>query len=471
VVGSALVLVLLLAMGGTGWAIVDRIERPAEGAQGAGGVAPTPDGWDPRIQPLADVVAELRGRPFLRPVTVEFLEDAEFEAAVVGEGELTDEDRADLDDSTTLLRALGLIGSDVDLLEESEELVGGGTLAFYDSETELVTVRGTDLGVAARVTVVHELAHAWQDQHFDLDRIDEMDDVEAANLRTLAEGDATLVEDAYVARLSSAEQREYERTSSEAGEDAWAQLAEVPDVLMASFTSPYAIGPGFVGILEIENGNAAIDDALTDPPDTEIELLDPARWLEGGTPAADVAAPAATPRAEVLDESDFGALSWLFTLAQRIDPRVALETIDGWAGDQVTTYRDGDRSCAAIAVRATDGRATAAWVTALEQWMAAGPAGTASLERGTDLVLRSCEVPGATSPAGEASYVALQFAALRLSAFAGAYDQPTSTIAQASCFADEVAGAFTPEELASQEPLAPMEQERRGRLAAEACFN
>ena len=43
-----------------------------------------------------------------------------------------------------------------------------GTLAYYDTKTEEIYVRGDVMDAAHRVTVADELTHVFQDQNFDL---------------------------------------------------------------------------------------------------------------------------------------------------------------------------------------------------------------------------------------------------------------------------------------------------------------
>ena len=68
---------------------------------------------------------------------VRFLSDADFREAIAGEGgEPTEEQAESLDISTAQLRALDLIGPEVDLAAEADRLIGEGTLAYYDSEAD-----------------------------------------------------------------------------------------------------------------------------------------------------------------------------------------------------------------------------------------------------------------------------------------------------------------------------------------------
>lgn len=479
-VGLALIVALLLATGGVSWAIVasaDHVENvQGQRANGSSGQSTTPatppDQWDPRLAPLADFVATTRGKPFDHPVPAEFLDDAAFRERIkASDEELTDEDRANLDVFTAQLRALGLIGDGVDVFGETQQLMGEGTAAFYDSKRGTITVRGSELNVAARVTLVHELTHAWQDQHTNLDRSSDMSDAQASNFRTLVEGDASDVEEAYRAQLSSAEQQQYDEEWGAQVDNAENGMKDVPDVMKASFTSPYIIGPAFISILNEEGGNSGIDAALDDPPKSDVELLDPIRWFNGPK-SVDVNAPKLTSGQDKLDEAEFGAMSLLLTLAQRVDPRVALKAADGWAGDDSVTYRQDGRSCLAVATLAVDEAAADKLQSATQQWADAGPSGAASVERaGRQVTLRSCDVAGQTTPAGDQSSAAVQYAALRLTVFQQILQTPRVTLDQAACFADNITQQVTPEEIRQNGSISEAEGRRRGAQAALACLD
>lgn len=450
-----------------------RLDRGASPEVVARGVEQGPgvEGWDPRLEPLAAFVAETRGRPFLEPVPVEFLDDDAFRAAVTdAEGELDADDRAALEVTTAQLRALGLVTADEDLLAQYDQLMGEGTLAFYDTETDAVTVRGTEIDAATEVTLVHELTHAWQDQHLGLDRLEDLDDQPAANLRTLAEGDATRVEDAYVATLDPAQRSEYEDRMNTMGSEALSALAAVPDVLQASFALPYAVGPPFVAVLAEEGGNGAVDDALADPPSTDAEVLDPTLFFDGFEPV-EVDPPAPAEGQELLDEGPFGAMSLLLALSERLDPRDVLVALDGWAGDASATYLLDGRPCTEIVVAGADPAATSELAELFTAWADAGPDGaaTASLD-GDRATLRACEPDGGTTPSGERVTLGLQYAALRLTLVQQALGEIPLDIDEAACFAGELTSQISVEELEGALALSQTEAQERGTQAAIACF-
>src|SRR3979411_2149485 len=100
--GRAVVCSVMLLMG-TVWA--------ASGAPAVAADAKTPTAWDPRLQPIADKVAELRNLAFDHPVTAEFLTDAAFEKKVaIDKGKLSKQDKAELERSQGQARARRLVG-------------------------------------------------------------------------------------------------------------------------------------------------------------------------------------------------------------------------------------------------------------------------------------------------------------------------------------------------------------------------
>jgi hypothetical protein len=362
-----------------------------------------PDEWDPRVAGLAAWVADERGLAFDRPVYVDFLTPAEYREEATG-GEQTDEpteaEAKEMQDAVAGLRALGLVEGDVDLEEASDELSDSGTLAFYNHEEERIVVRGTELTPALRVTLVHELTHALQDQHFDLERLDQLEGDRGANLRAVAEGDAGRIEDAYVDQLDEDDQRAYE-AASEDDEEAAERLEEsVPDILVAFFSAPYIFGDGFVSLLDEAEGDGAVDEVLRRPPATDEPLFDPLTHFEDQA-VHDVAVPATGDGAEELDTGDFGSVAWYLMLSNRIDPHAALRAVDGWGGDEYVSYERGGEVCTAIRFQGDTAEDTEQMGDAVELWVATMPAGVASWEREDETVLvRSCD-PGEDAASGK----------------------------------------------------------------------
>ena len=344
-----------------------------------------PAAWDDRVAPLAQWTAQERGLDFEHPVKVNFLTDSEYTAATTAEP--TGDEADELADVTAEMRALGLISGDLDLAGSMNTLNDSGTLAFYSPTTEQVYVRGQELTPSLRVTIVHELVHVLQDQHFDLTRTETLENGRGSVLRAIAEGDAGRIEAIYVEEeLTAAEREAYDAGAADETEAVDDIREEVPDALTAVFAAPYAFGEPLVYYLVQVEGEAAVDDALRNPPSEEV-LLNPRLW---GMPEAeeidvDVVAPGGTTE---IRSDFFGPIAWFLVLSSRMEPGAALDAVDGFGGDRYVSYRDGERVCVRATVVGDDDEATATLEDALRRWVEGGAPEAGSVERDDDSNLR-----------------------------------------------------------------------------------
>ncbi|GAA4803120.1 hypothetical protein GCM10025786_02200 [Nocardioides caeni] len=379
-----------------------------------------PDKWDPRVVEFVDFVEDERGLDFEHPVYVDFLTDEEFDKEVSSDdSELTDEDREEIQQSEGILRALGLLPHDVDLLDATNDLLTGAVIGLYDPEDKRIRMRGTKLTPEVRSTLVHELTHALQDQHFDLeekaDEHEESDDSSAAAVwSAIVEGDADRVEDAWAESLSPEDRKELTRAQADQSRDAADDLADVPPFLTTLIGSSYALGSILLGLADELDGTDGIDDLFSDPPVSEEALVDPWTALVDDESATSVDEPDIPDGAEEIDAGTFGSPSLLFVLAERISPQVALGAADGWGGDHYVAYEQDDRTCIRVDYVGDSRRDVTELRSALRSWIAEGPGGTASVsDHDEGLRFESCD-PGERSRAGNGgSADALQLAAAR----------------------------------------------------------
>lgn len=355
-----------------------------------------PDRWDPRVEDLARFVEHTRDLTFDHPVYVDFLSAADYTAATTSDDTgVADQDRAELDRYAGALRALGVGSGEIDLFSAYNQVSDGGTLAFYDPVDQRVRVRGTELTVGLRVTLVHELTHALQDQHFDLDRLydDELDGGQSTAFRALVEGDAMRVESAYTTdELTSAEQSDYDQEYAGELEASIEATGDVPAFVSASFAVPYALGQPFVMMLANDGGNRRVDDAFAAPPDTEDDLFDPAAYLTEEVDAElDLGL---ADDVETFDEGPFGTPSWYLLLAERIDPKAAFAASLGWGGDAYAFFERGGQVCVRAGFVGDTADDEDEMAAALDAWAAAVPGGQAeSIEIDGHPGLEACD-PG-----------------------------------------------------------------------------
>lgn len=332
---------------------------------------------DAVVADLQAVVEQERGLVFREGIDIELLDDenyiersrADFEADLA-------EDPEDLANSAAALGALGLWPEGVDPVEVLGEYLSVGSLGYYDPETGEMVVRGAADTPNLRITLVHELTHALDDQHFDLDRpeLDDRPDEAGFAFSALVEGNASRVEAAYTASLS-----DEERADAEAEQQGYIDGIDIggfPPILLAQQQFVYRTGADFVQALYDEGGNAAVDRALEDPPTTTEQILEPEDWPDRD---AVVEVPAPEADGEVVEESVAGQFL-IHALASLSEDEPTPE----WDGDNTVLWQDGDQDCLRMAVAGD----LEALETGLTPW--AEQAGAEMEVDGDLLVVTSC---------------------------------------------------------------------------------
>ncbi len=416
----------------------------AAGAKATTTTAPTPKRWDPRIAPIADEVAKLRKLDFEHPVAAEFLDDAAFEKKVTTDrGKLSTQDKRDLERSQAQLRAVGLIGADVDLFDAVGSLQTSGVLAYYDPKTKKITVKGTNLDdVSTRVTVAHELTHALQDQHFDLQKLEKAAAADHGStvLHTIAEGDAVRIQNAYEKTLSAADQQAYASQDAQTSEQAQSEITAkgVPDSLSVVFQAPYVLGPSMLDAVIAKDQDKGVDALFEDPPTADAAFVTPSTLIDHRTFQT-----VPTPKLEAGEKRAgkpdvFGSLSLFQVLSSRIDNATALSAADAWDGDSMVTFTRNDQTClrATFAGRGTDGTKTIG--AALQQWATQMPAGSATVDAAADRVtLTACDPGSAATAIPNKPLASLVYVASRDGLFSELLKSGFST-QEATCSADTV---------------------------------
>lgn len=330
------------------------------------------------VAELSRFVADQRELEFLRPVEVQLLADGPFVERLLQDVE---ENREETDQSEKVLRALHLIDPGVDLFEAFISFYGDAVLGFYDPETDELVIRGGELTAYTRTTVAHELAHALDDQHFELFRpeVYDADDESSLAFSSLIEGVSLAVEFAYRQTLSAEEQEESARLAAEfAGR---AGTSPIPPIVTSLAQFPYLAGPSFVGALLEEGREPRIDQAYREPPTTSEEILDPGVYLRGEEPVAVPAPPAGGP---VIDEGTYGEWALSLTLAELVGSSLGTRAADGWGGDSYVAWDEADRTCVRMAYAMDTPADLAELEGAWRQWAQAH--GDANVDRADDLV-------------------------------------------------------------------------------------
>jgi hypothetical protein len=414
-----------------------------------------PERWDPRVSGLVSFVERERGLAFEHPVEVSFLSDAEFREKVTTPEEDKEAEEEELKRFLGELRAVGLVSGDPDLGAAADELLGDSIVGLYVPEEEALYVRGQQLTPYVEGVLVHELTHALQDQHFDLERMDERAPrgAEVAT-RALVEGDADRIEDLWVAALAPSEQEAYARAEQEADTSSGGSGADVPQVLQDLLSFPYAFGPADLDSL---GDNARIDAAFRRPPVSEAQVVDPLRYGASFEPA-EVDDPELPEGAKASDEPGaFGQFTLFSVLGARLGQARAWEAVSGWSGDRYTSYRQDGRDCLAVDVSSRDTPHAGALESALREWQVDLPYVDLALD-GRTVRLRACD-PGAGVTRTEVTPRAFEVMAGRAEVVHSLVRQTGIGFRTASCVVDGTLRAIGPSVFV-QDELTPAEQQQ-----------
>lgn len=390
----AIAIAVLLVGGVAGALTVGRDERsaapPPSSVLASSGVSASPAAPDPRSQlealipQLQQFVEQTRGLAFKAPVKVTFLADADFRARLARLQERDQADREEAETAEGVLRALGLLEADVDLAKAADSLLGAAVAGLYDAEADELVVRGDKPSAQVRATLVHELTHALQDQHFELHRpgIDERDDEAGQAFTALAEGDAVRIEQLYLESLPLAEQK---RAEAEEQAASAAIGRDVPRVLLEVLVFPYLTGPQFVAALLRHGGPGRVDAAFSSPPTTSEHLLHPETFLAGDKTRA-----VPTPRADgpAIDEGVVGEFGLLLTLSRGLGEWEARDAARGWGGDRYVAWRQGSQTCVRAVLVMDSADAAARVGAALRRW--ADRHGSATVSGSEPVTLTAC---------------------------------------------------------------------------------
>lgn len=302
-------------------------------------------------------VSELRGLEPLEPITPVVLTRDElrdrFQAELFADYS-PEEARRDV----LALSAFDFIARDYDLYQAQLDLHSEGVLGFYDPETaEFVVVSdGALLDPAAQWTHAHEFVHALQDQHYDLDALNDesLDSERRAAIRALAEGEAELVQYLYLFEGGFFNQQEVTAIINAQGRANRDFLVNFPPILIKDLSFPYTSGVDYFLDLYREGDFAAIDEAWRNPPQSTEHILHPDRYRAGDAPQI-VALPPLTGTLgagwELVDEDILGEFYLREYLDQQLTTSVATRVSTGWGGDRYAVYWNEAEQALVMALR------------------------------------------------------------------------------------------------------------------------
>lgn len=369
--------------------------------------------WPNGIGPIAAFVSKDRGLAFLHSVPIHFQAPKAFDKQIASQDQAdTPSERADVRRLSAQYRALGLIGGSVNLVGAQTALDSGGVLAYYSDAQKDITVRGTTLTPATKVTIAHEMTHALQDQHFNLTKLDNRADTSDKSFAMTAveEGDAVLTQNDYAGSLSPAEQRKAnaeenapDTSTPPSGPAPSAGPTGNSDYLDVTSAVPYVLGPDFVLVLYNVGGIPMINGAFTHPPASELDIVNPTAYLLGQR-TRDLRPPVLSSGEKRDGAPDtFGAFDTYMTLSGRMDARSALAAADAWDGGSMIQYTEAGKTCTKFDVVGATSAQSNVLSAAFSAWAHALPPQQATVtQRGQTTDVVACD-PGSSGTAGTRS--------------------------------------------------------------------
>lgn len=266
-----------------------------------------------------------------------------------------------------VMQLFGFASPGFDYLAAMSQLLEGQLEGFYEPKSGTMYLAQDAQGEEARATLAHELVHALQDHHWNLEKHSTYQrgkSDEQLAFAALAEGDATslMIDFMMDGRGQTAldlPPQLLEALTRSMAESAAKGAVGVPHILSASLVAPYSDGLAFVNALRLAGGWARVDAAWARPPLTTEQVLHPEKWASG-EPALAVPAPTAKAlgarAATREDDDDYGELGVRILLAEWTGPEDAARLARGWGGDRSAVFRGQGTIASALHVRVDDGR-------------------------------------------------------------------------------------------------------------------
>jgi hypothetical protein len=268
------------------------------------GLAPLPADLDQRVRTLVKAAEHYRGLKLEHPVPRGAIDVAGMKKAVA-EDLSQDLPPARLAEVDAALKAFSLIPETMNLTTYLPDLLSSQTAGFYDAKRKYLAIASRKGGMLDHAdggdspdgrmedaVLVHELTHAIQDQHFDLEKLTSADPLLDLDLAesALAEGDATLTMFDFLAGTSVEDSPELARRATEllshppsddsgSSQPGEKELAEAPAWFRETLLFSYTEGFAFCLAVRQHGGQPLLDYAFkTDPPRSSEQILHPDKW-------------------------------------------------------------------------------------------------------------------------------------------------------------------------------------------------
>jgi hypothetical protein len=270
----------------------------------------------------------------LGPIRHEFLSRDELveRAAAIA---VRDTEVATIEGQTRLLIWLGLAPTDFDYLATFRALSESSLAGLYDPKEDVLYVAEDLDPKVSEEALLHELVHALQDQHFDLQRLLDQADTSdrQAAIRALAEGDA-------LRATRPNEMRTIDTEYPESEHDATLNL--IPEVIWRDLRATYRDGLDLIQHLSPSGDWARINALWRNPPTSTRALLHPNELESSQNSCLPDPLPQRGGPGTVIYDDVLGEQALRTMLEVWMDRDRARIAAAGWQSDRLTLFRDGN---------------------------------------------------------------------------------------------------------------------------------
>ncbi len=303
-------------------------------------------------------LAEVTGLAWRRPVKYELIDRSHVEKFMrdrlkdsVKPGEVRAEE--------ITLKKFGFVPPDFDLGKSTVDLLTEQAAAFYDFHKKKLFLTDWASSEMQDSALVHELAHALADQHFNLGRFIEQsgksDDSALARMAVM-EGQASWLMTEVLARrrgqslIGRPELAEALSRPSDAGNSAYPVFNTVPLYLRETLVFPYNAGLRFQNAVVEKYGKEAFGRVFRQPPVSSRQILHPDDYFSAVEPVSIQPPPLPSTRGlHRLSEGMLGELDFAILLEEHAGKAASAEVSPHWRGGAYAVWERKDKSRSILA--------------------------------------------------------------------------------------------------------------------------
>ena len=293
-----------------------------------------------RIDGMLEEMADITGLRLTRPVRRSIITREEIRQLIekrIDENSSPEQIQAE----ETFLKMFGFVKDDFDLAEQFVEVLSEQAAALYDYKTKQLHVASWASEDLRQAALVHELAHALADQHFDLQKYVKKSkgaDSDAARSAVL-EGQASWIMVEYAMRqggeslLDNSMLAVAAAAASRFEAEKYPAYASAPLYLRETMLFPYTEGLLFQQQVLSRKGRAGFGEVFRNPPVSTQHILEPETYFGRRRPNRPRLPRVRLGRGyQVISAGEIGQLDHAILIEQYFDRETAEEISPYWRG-------------------------------------------------------------------------------------------------------------------------------------------